>query len=219
MQPSAVVFDFYGTLFRLDAVTDALRAYTAQADQVAAAWRKRQLQFAFASASTRRWRDFDGITLDALREAAERYFLKLGPADIVKLMNAWRLVEPYDDVRPTLTTLREEGHRLAVLSNGTPASLEGPLERHGLRSLFDTILSASAVETYKPNGLVYELATLHYAVPPREIAFVSSNDWDAQGASQYGFASIWCDRATRRDRRPERVIDNLLELSKTLESI
>jgi 2-haloacid dehalogenase len=207
-----VVFDFYGTLFDVTGVARALLAHTAQAEQVSAAWRERQLELAFEIVGTHRWRDFDAITLEALRDVALRFSLRLGADDRRELVNAWRLLEPFPDVAPALAALRAGGARLAVLSNGTPASLEAPLARTGLRNQFEAVLSASSVETYKPDARVYDLAARHFARAPRDIKFVSSNDWDARGAGRFGFGAISCDRGAGRERGAEPVITRLSEL-------
>ncbi len=209
MDEPVVVFDFYGTLFDVTGVAEALRPYTARAERAAAEWRKRQLELAFEIVGTGRWRDFDAITLEALRDVAPRFSIALTGDEERALTNAWLLLNPYPDVAPALDALRARGARLAVLSNGTPASLEAPLARTGLRERFEAVLSASEVRTFKPSGLVYALAARRFGRAPRDITFVSSNDWDARGAEEFGFRAIWCGRAGAPEHLPKGAIASL----------
>jgi len=48
---------------------------------------------------------------------------------------------------------------------------------------------------YKPAPRGYALATKRFACEPDAIVFVSSNGWDAWGATQFGFRVAWCNRA------------------------
>jgi 2-haloacid dehalogenase len=50
---------------------------------------------------------------------------------------------------------------------------------------------------------VYQLAVDRLGVPARRICFLSSNGWDAAGASQFGFRVVWINRAGEpRERLP-----------------
>ncbi len=105
---------------------------------------------------------------------------------------------------------------LAVLTNGTLASANAALEHAGLRALLDDVLSVEAVRCYKPDPRVYHLALERFACTPREIAFVSSNGWDAAGAASFGFRVAWCNRAGAAPERlspgPEATLAGLGEL-------
>jgi len=59
---------------------------------------------------------------------------------------------------------------------------------------FDAVLSVDTVKIFKPAPEVYELATRALKVHRSEVAFVSSNCWDALGARSYGFVSYWINR-------------------------
>jgi 2-haloacid dehalogenase len=36
--------------------------------------------------------------------------------------------------------------------------------------------------------------TKHFGVKPAEVVFVSSNRWDAMGATAFGFRTVWVNR-------------------------
>ena len=48
---------------------------------------------------------------------------------------------------------------------------------------------------YKPDPRVYALATARFGMQPGEMAFISSNPWDAFGAHEFGFRVFWVNRS------------------------
>ncbi len=90
--------------------------------------------------------------------------------------------------------LRRHGRKLAILSNGSPHSIDAVVGNAGLRDSFDHLLSVDPVRVYKPDNLAYELAEHAFGCNRREILFVSSNAWDATGARYFGFPTAWINR-------------------------
>ena len=78
------------------------------------------------------------------------------------------------------------------------------------------MLSVDAADIYKPSPRVYMLALDKLALPPRRIAFVSANCWDAIGAQAFGFTAYWINRAgapvDRHGPPPRHVLRSLAEL-------
>ena len=64
----------------------------------------------------------------------------------------------------------------------------------GIDVLLDAVLSIEAVGVYKPDQRVYRLAAEHFGMAAEEMAFVSSNPWDAFGARVFGFRVFWVNR-------------------------
>ncbi|BAP89022.1 haloacid dehalogenase, type II [Burkholderiales bacterium GJ-E10] len=85
--------------------------------------------------------------------------------------------------------------RTAILSNGTAEWLYSAVRCNGLDGMFDAVLSADAVQVYKPHPAVYGLAERALRVSARQISFQSSNGWDAWSASAYGMRAVWCNRS------------------------
>lgn len=196
MIPKAVVFDLYGTILAIDAI----RGFVAEAgardpEPFVSAWRRKQLEYAFLSSMGDAYRDFGELTALALDHTCASYGLQLDPSKRKRLADAWGLLPAYGDVAPALRMLRARGIASAVLTNGTRAAAEAVLERAALRTLLTDVMSVESVRCYKPDPRVYTLATKRFGCEPREIAFVSSNGWDAWGASHFGFRVAWCNRS------------------------
>jgi 2-haloacid dehalogenase len=51
------------------------------------------------------------------------------------------------------------------------------------------------VRRYKPDPAAYGLGPAALDLPARDILFVSSNAWDAIGATWYGYTTLWVNRS------------------------
>lgn len=196
MRVAAVVFDLYGTILTIESMrAHVAAAGVADADAFVAGWRRKQLEYAFLTSMAEAYRNFDELTALALEQTCAQHHIELDVGRRAELVGAWRTMPAYDDVAPALRTLASRGVQLAVLTNGTQVSANAALEHAGVRALLADVLSVESVRAYKPDPRVYALATARFACAPREIVFVSSNPWDAWGASDFGFRVAWCNRA------------------------
>ena len=190
----ACVFDAYGTLFDVHSPVARLAASVGpKADAVSQLWRDKQLQYTWLRSLMGTHADFWIVTGEALRYALERNEVEDETLRNA-LMQAYMTLDAYDDVAPTLKTLRKSGLKTAILSNGTPDMLSSAVRSAGLDDLFDEVLSIERVGIYKPDRRVYQLASDSLRVEPRQICFVSTNAWDASGAAHFGFQTVWMNR-------------------------
>lgn len=200
-RPSACVFDAYGTLLDLNSATAAKTAVLGErAAELAALWRRKQLEYSWLRSLMRRHVDFRQVTADALDHSLAA--LGLQDEDLRgRLMAAYERLTPYPEVAGMLAGLKRHGIRTAVLSNGSSDMLQASTAAAGLADLLDLVLSVEAVGVYKPAPEVYHLATTRLGVSAGEIAFFSSNGWDVHGAASFGFRVIWVNRAGLPDDR------------------
>lgn len=200
----AAVFDAYGTLFDVASAAERAReALGPRWQPLAELWRAKQLQYTWLRSLMGRHADFWRVTGDALDFAME----SLGIADAelrARLMSLYERLGAYPEARPALEQLRAAGLKLAILSNGAPRMLAAAAESAGLAPLLDAVISVEDVGVFKPSPAVYRLAPDRLGLWPSEIAFVSSNGWDACGAKAAGLRVAWCNRAGQpRERIPE----------------
>jgi len=124
------------------------------------------------------------------------------------------------DVVPAFEELVKGGVELGVLSNGDPEMLEAALVSAGLNRYLDYVLSADQVRAFKTDATVYALGPRALKRPAREILFVSSNGWDACGATWYGYTTCWINRAglplERLGVRPNRIGTDLTTVTDCL---
>ena len=201
MTITTCIFDAYGTLFDVSAAAreaagepgrDALAACW---QKLAADWRAKQLQYTWHRALVREHREFWLVTQDGLDWALENNGLD-GDAELrERLLKLYWELSAYPEVPAMLSALKEAGMHTAILSNGSPAMLQGAVVSAGVSDLLDDVLSVEDVGIFKPAPEVYELVTKRFECPPRHVLFVSSNCWDALAARGYGFQSVWVNRA------------------------
>jgi 2-haloacid dehalogenase len=212
----ACVFDAYGTLFDFaSAAASCTDVLGDKASRLTALWRDKQLTYSWLRAVQGRHADFWQVTGDALDFAME----VLGIDDAAlreRLMAVYLRLAPFPEVDETLRRLREGGMRMAILSNGSPAMLAPLVENAGIGGLLEAVISVEEAGVYKPHPKVYQLAVDRLGVPAKDIAFLSSNGWDAYAASAFSMRAIWCNRYGQRKERlpgnPEREIRSLAEL-------
>lgn len=215
MQLKALVFDAYGTLFDVHSVVQRCdELWPGKGAALSQLWRSKQLEYTWLRSLMRRYRDFEGVTADALRHACAALALSADESQLRRLSEAYLSLATFPEVKDTLARLSHL--RLAILSNGSPAMLAPLVRNAGLAGAFSAVLSVDTLATYKPSPAVYELAVDSLGVPREEIGFVSSNCWDACGAKSYGFRTFWINRGgapvDALDAAPDHVIRTLAEL-------
>jgi 2-haloacid dehalogenase len=210
------VFDAYGTLFDVhSAVARHRERVGPKAGQISEIWRTKQLEYTWTRTLMSAYRDFDELTREALDFAATQCG---GVAPHVQelLLQAYKTLDAFADVAPTLQMLRGKGAKNVILSNGTPQTLARAVASAGLTDLLDESLSVDVVGRYKTAPEVYALACDRYGLRPEQISFQSSNRWDVAGAVQFGFHAVWINRAGARDEYrdlpPARTISTLADL-------
>ena len=158
-------------------------------------WRTKQLEYTWQRSLMRRYENFGKVTLAGLRYACAALGLPLDEERTRRLTEAYLRLAIFPEVRTALAELKRMKLRLAILSNGSPAMLRPVVANAGLGDLIGTVISVDRSKVYKPSPDVYRLATARLRVPKAAIGFVSSNCWDACGASSFGFRVFWINRA------------------------
>jgi 2-haloacid dehalogenase len=89
--------------------------------------------------------------------------------------------------------------KLGFLSNLTPRMLRLSVEAGNLRDLFDQLISADMVRSYKPDHRAYELGINSFQMDRQEILFVAYAAWDAAGAKKFGYPTFWLNRSRSQE--------------------
>ena len=198
LRTTVCVFDAYGTLFDVhSAVARHATALGPLSREISVLWRTKQLEYSWVRTLIRQHADFWELTEAALDYALA--FHKIKDDQIRRLLlESYLTLDPYPEVPEVLRSLRAAGLRTAILSNGSPSMLESAVSSAGLDDLLDDCLSIEAIRIFKPDPAAYDVATAAFASSERrEIAFFSSNAWDAIGAHTYGFHAFWLNRANQ----------------------
>jgi 2-haloacid dehalogenase len=217
MNPRALVFDAYGTLFDVHAVAQRCDSFwPGKGAALSLAWRAKQLEYTWQRSLMRRYRPFSEVTREALAYACEALGLQLAATQTEALMSEYLTLATYPDVSSALQKVKDR--KLAILSNGSPDMLEPLVKHSGLK--FDAVLSVDELQIFKPAPQVYQLAATRLKLAKEQIGFVSSNCWDALGAKSFGFGVYWINRAAapvdRLGFRPDAILKTLGDLPEIL---
>ena len=190
----ACVFDAYGTLFDVSSAVASLQAKVGpQYGEVSAAWRVRQLEYTWLRSLMKSHVDFWTVTSDALSVTLREFSIDDSSLHD-ELMQAYLRLSPFNEVSGVLHRLKQAGMRTAILTNGSPAMIEAAVENADISSVIDHQLSVETVGVFKPDARVYQLAVDSLGISAENIAFMSSNAWDAAGAAHFGFNVAWVNR-------------------------
>jgi 2-haloacid dehalogenase len=199
----AVIFDAYGTLFD---VHSAVGRHMAQVGPDAArfseVWRTKQLEYSWVLSLAGRYETFWTLTQQALDYAFAR-FPDVDRSLRPLLLEAYRTLDAYPEVWPSLQALRMRGLHTGILSNGDPVMLTAAVDSANLARGLDVVLSVDAVQIFKTSPRSYDLVLQALSVTAAEVVFVSSNRWDVAGAAAFGFTPIWVNRLGLPDEYAE----------------
>ena len=191
----ALAFDAYGTLFDVYSVGAlAEQLFPGKGSELSALWREKQIDYTRLRTQSGRYKPFLEITRDALVFAGRKLGLPLDEPTLQQLMNQYACLSAFPENLQALRELKTLGLPMAILSNGTPQMLDIAVKSAGMSGMFEHLLSVDAVKKYKTAPEAYQLGPSTFACKASEILFVSSNCWDACGATWFGYTTFWINR-------------------------
>ena len=210
----AIIFDAYGTLFDVNSAAEKCKnKIGSKWESFSNYWRTTQLEYTWLRSLMKRHKDFWKITEDSLDKSMKVFNINTKMKS--ELLDLYKILSPYPEVKETLQLLKEKNYKLSILSNGTPSLLNELVSSNNLK-VFDDIFSVEEVGIFKPDSKVYDIPVKKYKIEKREVAFLSANTWDVSGGGNYGFNAIWVNRNNiifdNLDYSPENQINNLKHL-------
>ena len=211
----AIIFDAYGTLFDVNSAAEKCKEKLGDKwEGFANYWRTTQLEYTWLRSLMRRHKDFWQITEDSLDKSMN--FYNIDNSMRTELLNLYKVLSPFTEVRDALNKLKQSNYKLAILSNGTPDLLNELVVSNQLKDIFDDIFSVEEAGIFKPDSKVYDLPINKYNIEKNEVLFLSANTWDVSGAGNYGYNTVWVNRNNnifdKLDFEPNQQISNLSEL-------
>jgi phosphoglycolate phosphatase len=209
--PRAVLFDFDGTL------ADSYNAITASTNHVRAA----NGLPALTEAEIRRHvgSGLEKLLADLLPGTDPARNVALYREHHASVMRDHTRLMP--GAREAVVALKRAGRRLAVCSNKKVEFTRALLDSLGLAAFFDVVLGPNDVPHPKPAPDMLLAALRRLGAAPGEALYVGDMDLDVQTARAAGVA-VWvvptgsADRPTLEAARPDRLIDGLDELARSL---
>ena len=199
-----VVFDAYGTLFdvySIGAMAETL--YPGHGTAIAQAWRDKQIEYTrlvslsdpASEHGSRHYQSFWELTRLALQYTLSKLHQSESAENEEALMQQYKHLAAYPENRAVLEALNARGLSTAILSNGNADMLASVVQSAGFADLLDAVISIESIRQFKIMPAAYALVLERFPALRREdVLFVSSNAWDALGATWFGFSSLWVNR-------------------------
>ena len=208
--PRAVLFDAYGTLFDVYSVGQlADELFPGQGQALSVLWRDKQIEYTRLVTTCNHgahYQPFSALTRAALIFAIKKIastagsdwanadFLLKHEVAIERLLAQYQHLEAFPENRAVLQELKARGIQTGILSNGDQAMLDAAVHSAGFNGLLDHIISVDPIRKFKTHPEAYALGEQATGLAARDIVFVSSNAWDALGATWYGYQTLWVNR-------------------------
>lgn len=198
-----VVFDAYGTLFDVYSISKmAETLFPGHGKALSELWRDKQIEYSrLISMSdphnpngSRHYQSFWDITRLSLLYACHKLKLELTAPIQKELLDQYAELKAFSENLGVLHDIQKRGYKSAILSNGSPEMLATAVRSAGMTQLIDKVISVDSVRQFKTTPESYALVLQNYPFDKREVLFVSSNSWDALGATWFGFRSFWVNR-------------------------
>lgn len=132
-----------------------------------------------------------------------------------------------DDAVSTLKKLETDGYKMGLISNaGDDKDVQQLVQRFGIASHFDFVLTSAACSYRKPHPRIFEMALSKWYFLASEAVMVGDNlDADIRGAQNAGLYGIWISRragSRTKDQlqiQPDASLSTLSELPSILDRL
>ena len=211
----AIIFDAYGTLFDVNSAAEKCKDKIGDKwEGFANYWRTTQLEYTWLRTLMNRHENFWKVTEDSLDKSMQTF--KIDPSMRSELLNLYKVLSTFSEVKGVLNELKKKNYKLAILSNGTPSLLNELVKSNNLDNIFNNVFSIEEVKVYKPHPKVYNIPIEKYQIQKNEVAYLSANTWDVSAGGNYGFNPVWVNRKNsifdKLDYVPKYQIENLSKL-------
>ena len=192
----AICFDAFGTLIDISSIDAFLEEhFPGNGSAISLAWRTKQIDYSRLRSLGSRYKPFGEITEDALRASLASLNLEIERGSIREIMDQYMKSRVYPDTLALLTDLPTPW---AIVTNGDRYFISAILQGAGIEVSNEALITSDQVRDFKVSPRLYELAfswAQNYQVETKnEVLFVSANQWDAIGATWFGFTTCWINR-------------------------
>lgn len=197
--PSVLVFDVNETLLDIESIAPFFGELFGD-ERMLREWFGQLVMYSMSITLAGNYVTFPVLAQGVLRMLGDIHQVNVTESDADRLKAALLTMPAHPDAADGLATLRDNGFRLATLSN-SPPNPDGPtaLQRSGLTDFFERQLSVDARSVFKPSPAVYRYACETLGVAPADCMMVAAHVWDTVGAQKVGFSGALI---TRRGNAP-----------------
>ncbi|WP_029089760.1 haloacid dehalogenase type II [Brevibacterium album] len=202
----AVMFDFYGTVVDMQgSLTKAITPYLEKkgytenpAGRVVTWWRRTHFENSMIDALLHRdHTPYKQIGFEAVDYTLERAGIEHTDDEVRALVQEITRLDPFPEVVEALRSMKDQGLKLYILSNGDPDMLAAGVPFSGTGDLWDRVMSVSEADSFKPHRDTYQTAVSLVGLGRQDVLFVANHAFDCIGAKAAGLRSAFIDRRKR----------------------
>lgn len=135
-----------------------------------------------------------------------------------------RVSVPFDDTQSLLHTLREQGYKLGLITNGSGETQRAKLRNLGLENSFDQVVITGEFGAHKPSPEPFLAAARWLGAKPASLLYVGDNPLnDVEASRNAGYIPVWVRTtgtwAYPDIEQPELQIDHIRQLPALLEAL
>jgi putative hydrolase of the HAD superfamily len=209
MPIKALVFDHDGVLAEFDhraAAAFFQRELSVSLEEIGRQWKRWMKETPRQDLQELSWERFSNHLGEGLKLTPEQ----LGK---VKAFSYVELFRAFPDSVPALRRARDEGLRIAVLSNTPLVDLRAPMRHIGLEQLVDLISNPMLSQLSKPAPEAYLHISRTLGVEPSECLFFDDAEVNVAGAEAVGMRGYRVDRRRAEHALADKVIRDLSALA------
>jgi 2-haloacid dehalogenase len=221
VKPQVIIFDVYETLLDMSEVERKVNSFL-DSNKGYAIWFELFMQYCFADNCIGQFHHFTTIAKATMQMAGEKLGSRISESETEFVLSLLKHLPVHEGVQEGLSVLNDRGYRVAALTNSPQPVVYERMERTGLISYFEKVLSAEEIKRYKPSPEVYNWAAKKLAISKAETLLVSAHSWDIAGAAGAGMQTAYLSQ--RKEilyplaPPPNLICHSLTELAELLES-
>lgn len=193
MKPSLILFDVNETMLDMSPLKKKINSLLGSSKGFRI-WFGMLLQYSLVDNCTNSYHDFTAIANATLDMAARALKKTVDEKEKKQALATMKELLAYPDVSKGLNILKQNGFRLATLTNSPSTTLAAQLKYAGLTDYFDATLSVDTIKKYKPALETYKWATEQLSVNANDTILVAAHGWDIAGALQAGLQAAFIER-------------------------
>lgn len=188
-----IVFDVNETLLDMSVLKNNINSLLGSSNGFRI-WFGMLLQYSLVDNCTGAYHDFISIANATLDMTAKALKTDINEKEKKAALATIKELPAYPDVPKGLQLLKENGFRLATLTNSPSATLTAQLQYAKLTGYFEATLSIDTIKKYKPALQTYTWATEQLSVDVTGAMLVAAHGWDIAGALQAGMEAAFIER-------------------------
>ena len=213
-----VCFDAFGTLIDISTINEYLeRKFPTLGERIGAEWRRKQIDYTRLRSIGGKYKPFGEVTQDALIATLRSFDIAPAADSIARIMHQYKGCNAFPDSQ---LVLQELPTPWSILTNGDRDFIDPILSQARIAIDKDQLITSDQVHDFKVSPTLYQQA-LNWAcsrgVNSRDnVLFVTANQWDAIGATWFGFTTCWINRngetPEELDATPTREVSQLTQV-------